>query len=66
MSRKQLNVAINNRKKINAAINTLIVIESEIDPDQVGDETVEDYKKLNDKCDIIISKIKKRKDNKKK
>lgn len=65
MARKQLNMAINNRKKINAAINNLILIETaEPDPSQVEDTIVEDYKKLNDKCDNVITKIKNRKDKK--
>jgi hypothetical protein len=38
------------------------VIESEkIDPEDVNPEMLNGYKSLNEKCDVVISKIKKRK-----
>ncbi len=65
MSRKQLNAAIKTRKQINATINNLILINSE-EPETVEDTIVEDYRKLNDKCDVVINKIKNRKKKSKK
>lgn len=50
MSRKQL------AQVINEVIDTESNIEKEIEP-----IVVEEYKKLNDKCDVVISKIKTRK-----
>lgn len=69
MSRKQLNRAINSRKQINTAINNIILVNSadpDLESDKVEDGLMEDYKKLNDKCDVVISRIKDRKDKKKK
>lgn len=39
------------------------VLEQDSDPD-VDSSTLEEYKKLNDKCDVVISKIKVRKGKK--
>lgn len=47
----------------NASAKQLILNETETEEQ---DQTVDDYKKLNEKCDVIISKIKTRKDKKKK
>lgn len=51
------------RKQLSTAINTIILSEpSHIDGVEV--EILEDYEKLNEKCDQVISKIKVRKEKK--
>lgn len=52
-----------NMTEHNASAKQLILNETETEEQ---DQTVDDYKKLNEKCDVIISKIKTRKDKKKK
>jgi hypothetical protein len=45
-------------------INSLLAVDFSL-LDQVERETIEEYEKLNKKCDQVISKIKNRKKNKK-
>jgi len=47
------------RKQLATVIEQVLEQETDVDP-----STVEEYKKLNDKCDIVISKIKGRKGKK--
>jgi hypothetical protein len=49
------------RKQLATVIEQVLEQEMETDVDP---STVEEYKKLNDKCDIVISKIKGRKGKK--
>jgi len=42
------------------------VLEGQEEKAEVDQSTVDDYKKLNDKCDVVISKIKDRKSKSKK
>lgn len=51
------------RKQLAQVIDVVIAteeVEADVDP-----STVEEYKKLNDKCDAVIGKIKSRKKSKK-
>ena len=57
MARRRLNTA--------AASETITVTEP-LPIEDLEDTTVEDYKKLNDKLDTVISKIKGRKESKRK
>ena len=47
------------RKQLSSIIASVILKEEELE--EVKQEIIEDYKKLNDKCDHVISKIKIRK-----
>lgn len=49
--------------ELNAAAKQLILNETETEEQ---DQTLDDYKKLNEKCDVVMSKIKIRKEKKKK
>ncbi len=49
-------------EQINTA-TILILTETEVEE---PDKTIDDYKKLNDRCDTVISKIKNRKEKDKK
>jgi len=51
------------RKQLAAAITQLVDIDPEV-KEGIDNSTIEDYKKLNDKCDKVISKIKSRKGKK--
>lgn len=48
------------RKKIDAQISKIIIE----NPSPVETTIIDEYKELNDKCDIVITKIKKRKNSK--
>lgn len=48
------------RKKIDAQISKIIIE----NPPSVETAIIDEYKELNDKCDIVITKIKKRKNSK--
>ena len=50
----------NSNRQLNAAIED-IVIGEDVVIEEVPDTTLNDYEKLNDKCDTVISKIKNRK-----
>jgi hypothetical protein len=54
MSRRSSN------RQLNAAIENIVIDEGVI-VEEVPETTVEDYEKLNAKCDTVISKIKNRK-----
>lgn len=54
------------RKRQSSAASEAIVITESISIETLEDTTVEDYKKLNDKCDKVISRIKVRKERKQK
>jgi len=51
---------MSNRKQLASVIEEIIVSEH-LDVDDVSEQTIEEYKSLNQKCDQIISKIKDRK-----
>ncbi len=48
-----------NRQQVSSVIDKIIL--DETDTELVEKETVSGYKELNDKCDVVISKIKNRK-----
>lgn len=52
---------MSHRKQLATVIENIIFSE-ELDPKNVEESTINDYKSLNEKCDTIISKIKKRKE----
>jgi len=52
------------RKQLNTALD-LVLIESKEDVSQVEEQIVDDYKKLSEKVDTVIAKIKDRKSKKK-
>jgi len=54
---------MHSRKRLANVIDQILTSEQE-KLDTVEVSTVEDYKKLNDKCDAVIVKIKKRKGKK--
>ena len=54
---------MHSRKRLANVIDQILTSEQE-KLDAVEVSTVEDYKKLNDKCDAVIVKIKKRKGKK--
>lgn len=47
----------------NATAEEIVLLNS-TEGEEVEEKTINDYKKLNEKCDIVISKIKDRKDKK--
>ena len=53
------------RKQINTALD-MILVDSPEDLPEVEGQIVDDYKKLGEKVDTVISKIKDRKNNRKK
>lgn len=55
---------MHSRKQLATVIDQILTTEKE-KVDEVEASTVDDYKKLNDKCDAVIGKIKTRKGKKK-
>lgn len=53
------------RKQLNSVIDKIIQTDS-AEIEEVKPELIDDYKKLNDKCDDVIFKIKTRKSKKEK
>lgn len=53
---------MHSRKQLANVIDQILTSEQEIET--LERNTVEDYKKLNEKCDVIIGKIKERKSKK--
>lgn len=53
-------------RQTSAAVSEAIVISEPLPIEDLEEATVEDYKKLNDKCDKVMSKIKGRKEKKRK
>lgn len=53
------------RRQLNTVAAEIVVTEP-LPLEDLEDATVEEYKKLNDKCDQVISKIKGRKERKRK
>lgn len=56
---------MHSRKRLATVIDQILTTE-EKQVNEVETSTVDDYKKLNDKCDAVISKIKDRKGKKSK
>ena len=54
---------MHSRKQLANVIDQILTSEKE-QLEEVDASTVDDYKKLNDKCDVVIGKIKKRKGKK--
>lgn len=54
---------MHSRKRLANVIDQILTTE-EKQLEEVEATTVDDYKKLNDKCDVVIGKIKKRKGKK--
>lgn len=54
------------RQQLSAALNEIIISSEPLSIEDLEESTVEDYKKLNEKCDKVMSKIKGRKDKKSK
>lgn len=53
-------------RQASAATSEAIVISEPLPLEDLEETTVEEYKKLNDKCDKVMSKVKGRKDRKRK
>ena len=51
---------MNHRKQLANVIEDIIVSEH-LDIEDINADTIQEYKSLNEKCDQVISKIKKRK-----
>jgi hypothetical protein len=54
---------MHSRKRLAKVIDQILTSEQE-QLEELETTTVDDYKKLNDKCDAVIGKIKNRKSNK--
>lgn len=54
---------MHSRKRLANVIDQILTSEEE-QLEEVEPSTVDDYKKLNDKCDVVIGKIKNRKGKK--
>jgi hypothetical protein len=52
--------------KRSQALDLNIIITEPVSLDDLTEATIEEYKKLEEKCDIVISKIKNRKEKNKK
>lgn len=55
---------MHSRKQLATVIDQILTTEKE-QLEELETTTVDDYKKLNDKCDVVIGKIKNRKGKKK-
>lgn len=53
---------MHSRKQLALVIDRIIA--SELDSEMIESQTINEYQKLNDKCDNVIGKIKKRKKRK--
>lgn len=54
---------MSHRKQLASVIEE-IIINDHLEAKDVNEEMINDYKSLNEKCDIVISKINKRKNKK--
>jgi hypothetical protein len=55
---------MHSRKQLANVIAEILTSEIEIDCDCINQSTVDEYRKLNDKCDAVIEKIRERKSKK--
>jgi hypothetical protein len=55
---------MHSRKQLASVIDQILTTTEQDKLEEVESSTVDDYKKLNDKCDVVIGKIKSRKGKK--
>ena len=56
---------MHSRKQLATVIDQILTTDEKDKVEEIQASTVDDYKKLNDKCDAVIGKIKNRKGKKK-